>query len=323
MSAEERKRILVVEPDPDLSEETAADLRLWGIKPVLAESHFQAFSIQDEYRFPLLLVSMDQTGIDGLEFCRIYRKRQQESLVDYAYIILLGASWHRSSICESKSLADDFLIRPFMKCELKWRVMTGLEHMRIYKNNSSAGQFSFMQPVLNENGLQKVLYQEMNRIGRKSGYISLAVLDFQHRDMMEISLGRGLAMLVKKELLRSFRKNLRNYGQLGRTDKDRICIVSGDNDLQGITGLLYRLITMHQKLDLDQPGVSNFDLALGGSFVSLQVHPSNEGSMACAENVYKWLVSLDSFPFPVSGRSGFVDEKGIHLYGEPVTIQVA
>ena len=40
MSAEERKQILMIEPDPDQSKETEENLRSWGIEPVLAESHF-------------------------------------------------------------------------------------------------------------------------------------------------------------------------------------------------------------------------------------------------------------------------------------------
>ncbi|MFN2268803.1 MAG: two-component system response regulator, partial [Desulfonatronovibrio sp.] len=118
-------RVLVVESDENPGDDTTRILRSMDLEPVLAASHFQALSMLEDEFFPLLIVSAEGSGLDGMEFCRIFRKRQFDSGDDLPYIIIAGDEWHRLSICESEVVADDFIIRPWLSCELKWRVKAG------------------------------------------------------------------------------------------------------------------------------------------------------------------------------------------------------
>ncbi len=312
------ENIMVLEPDQDRAREIAEDLNSWGVNPCIYASHFQALGKLEEKKFPLILVSMKDTGIDGLEFCRILRKRQQFGGVDFAYILLVGENRHRIRICESSDGADDFIIYPFLKCELKWRIFSGLYRYRQYEKLQSSSVYDPATMVFNEKGLKKALYQEVNRIGRKEGFLSAAVLDFSHRDWMEISLGAGLCTRVKEEVFKFLKEKLRNHDQLVRTDQDRICIISGENDLTGITGLIKRVAPLIAKMDVKQPGIKDFDLTLSGLFLTLSVQSSYADIYACAEHVHDWIKSQDSFSGGLTGYSGTLDESGIHTDGEPV-----
>ena len=321
MASYTEENIMVLEPDRDRALEIAEDLNLWGLKPCIYASHFRALGRMEEKRFPLVLASMEYTGIDGLEFCRILRKRQQLGQLDFAYIILMGENQHRTRICASFDGADDFIIYPFLRCELKWRVLSGLSRYRHHEKLQTSSMYDPATLALNEKGLKKALYQEVNRMGRKKGFLSAAVLDFKNREWMEVSLGTGLCTQVKEEVFRFLKEKLRNYDQLVRTDQDRICIISGESDLNGITGLLKRLSAFIAEMEVSEPGIRDFDFSLSGSFLSLSVHSTYADITACAEHVHDWIKAQDSFSGAVTGYSGILDESGIHVNGEPVCIR--
>ncbi len=314
------ENIMVLEPDQDRAREIAEDLNSWGMNPCIYASHFQALGKLEEKKFPLILVSVKDTGIDGLEFCRILRKRQQLGGVDFAYILLVGENRHRTRICESSDGADDFIIYPFLKCELKWRIFSGLFRYRQHEKLQASSVYDPATMVFNEKGLKKALYQEVNRMGRKEGFLSAAVLDFRHRDLMEISLGAELCTRVKEEVFNFLKEKLRPCDQLVRTDQDRICIISGGSDLNGITGLLKRVASFIAKIDVQEPGIKDFDLTLSGIFLSLSVQSSYADIYACAEHVHDWIRSQDSFSGGLTGYSGTLDESGIHISSESVQI---
>ncbi len=321
MSSPEKQRILVVEPDPGIGEEVVTHLESWDMEPVWVQTHFRALSQLEENDFSLVVVSIEDTGIDGLEFCRILRQRQRQYRLDYVYLILLGRSWHRVSICESRVDADDFIIHPFLDCELKWRVATGLQRFLEHVKNQRIAQLDPRTGVLNEKGLSRVLYQEVNRIGRKQGRLSVAVLDFKNRDWMEVSLGETLTRWAKDEVLISIKDLLRNYDQVGRTKQDKICIVSGDNSLDGIKDMLRRVLSSLDSGELQDGVVNNVDIALGGNFLSLQVETSYGGSRACAEHLFSWVTSQDAVSDVISGQSGTLNEDGVHPESDGVSIQ--
>jgi len=314
------EKIMVLEPDGDRAREISDDLNSWGLNPCIYASHFQALGKLEENRFPLIIVSMKDTGIDGLEFCRILRKRQQFGGVDFAYILLVGENRDRTRICESSDGADDFIVFPFLKCELKWRVFAGLFRYWQHEKIQSSSVYDPATMVFNEKGLKKALYQEVNRIGRRKGFLSAAVLDFSYRDWMEVSLGAGLCTRVKEEVFKLLKEKLRNHEQLVRTDHDRICIISGENDLNGFSGLLKRVAWTIAKMDLMESGIKDFDLGLSGSFLSLSVQSSYTDFYACAEHVREWIKSQDSFTGGLTGYSGTLDESGIHIDGLPAQI---
>ncbi|WP_291322734.1 hypothetical protein [Desulfonatronospira sp.] len=305
--------IMVLEHDHHRALDIADNLKSWGMTPLVCDSHFKALEKTEEQHFSVILACMEDTGIDGLEFCRILKNRQQLGRMGFTFIILMGENHHRIDICESREGVDDFIIHPFLDCELKWRIMSGLARQREYHESLTSSLFDPATLVLNEKGLKKVLYQEVNRLGRKQGFLSLAVLDFRERDMMELSLGTGLCRWAKEEVLKSMKDRLRNYDQLARTDLDRICIISGENSIEGITGLLNRISGFMTNLDFKAAVVNDFDLSLGGAYVSLQVKSTYDNMGVCAEHMYDWISEIIDFSGSSRGYTGHLDESGLHI----------
>lgn len=74
-----KKKILIIEPNQGLETEIIHTLRVMGTDLTLVHSHFKALTMLEDQSFSVVLVAADDSGLDGLEFCRIYRKRQVKS----------------------------------------------------------------------------------------------------------------------------------------------------------------------------------------------------------------------------------------------------
>ncbi len=308
----DKTKILIIDPDHSQAMEMSGALKSGQIEPVLVHSHFKALTILEDERFPMILVSADASGIDGLEFCRIFNKRQMESGRDFSYLILVGHSWQRVHICEGQALAHDFLVRPYLSCELRWRVASGLT---ILKEMSLLKDLIYLDPetgTLNQTGLKKVLKEEVNRLGRKKGWLSVAVLDFRHRDWMEVSQGSDVLLRSQKMVLKFLKRSLRDYDHVSRTDQGRICILSGDCDYHSFTGLLSRVNDSLNGLQIPLIFQPDSGARLTGIFQSIKIDLAPEGCETCFNHLWKWIESVRPLPeHEMQGGISFLDREGL------------
>ncbi len=313
-----KEKILIIEPDQVLADEVVDILGKEGTELTVVHSHFKALAMLEDESFSMVLVSADDSGIDGLEFCRIYRKRQVESGRDLPYLILLGHNWQMVNICESQAHAHDFLVRPYLACELEWRVENGLRtvgEMRFLR------EMIYLDPetrALNQLGLEKILREEINRLGRKKGWISLAVLDFEDREWMQVSQSKEMVDWTKQQVVMFLKETLRNYDQVAQVDQERICILSGDCDYHCFTGLLNRIEACFQELDLSFTTVKQPDIRLTGIIHSILVDSRGGGSDMCFEHLWNWIKSIDRLPETKEFRISLLDKNGLRdsEYGE-------
>jgi DNA-binding response OmpR family regulator len=77
----------------------------------------------------LAILDWIMPGLDGLEICR--RVRETKKMV---YIILLTVRGEKENVIEGlRAGADDYLIKPFDKDELRARILVGLRVMDLQK----------------------------------------------------------------------------------------------------------------------------------------------------------------------------------------------
>ena len=306
-----KKKILIIEPNQGLETEIIHTLRVMGTDLTLVHSHFKALTMLEDQSFSVVLVAAEDSGLDGLEFCRIYRKRQVKSGRNLPYLILLAQEWQRVSICESQADAHDFIIRPFLGCELEWRITAGL---RVLREMNDLREMIYLDPetgVLNQEGLQRALREEINRLGRKKAWLSVAVLDFANRDWMEISQGKETLTLSKKRVLRFLKQTLRKYDQVAKFKKGKICIISGDCDHDCFNSLLKRIDGSLKKLEMPLPDVRQKGIDFSGIYQSMIIDSTTGGSEKCFEHLWNWINSIDRLPERVEARISLLDNKGL------------
>jgi DNA-binding response OmpR family regulator len=117
VDAQRRRRILIVEDEPDLARIVKRHVESIGFRADVAPSGEAALAMTEE-PVDLVLLDVMLPGIDGLEVCRRLRARQQ-----YMPVLMLTArSSEIDKVLGLETGADDYLTKPFGVQELLARI---------------------------------------------------------------------------------------------------------------------------------------------------------------------------------------------------------
>jgi len=117
-------KILVAEDDPVTQHLLKATLEKWGHEPVLCQNGEEAWALLQEEGAPqLAILDWMMPKMEGLDVCRLIR---QHAKTLHVYVILLTAKNRTDDLVEGlEAGADDYMIKPFNKEELRVRLKTG------------------------------------------------------------------------------------------------------------------------------------------------------------------------------------------------------
>lgn len=120
------KKILIVEDEHNIAELIAFNLRKNGYEYRCTDSGENALKILERETFDLILLDLMLTGIDGLDFCRLYRSNDS---LKQSPIIMLTARGEESDIVSGLEYgADDYMTKPFSPRVLIARIRARLRN---------------------------------------------------------------------------------------------------------------------------------------------------------------------------------------------------
>jgi len=116
-------RILVADDDPLVRKIIATLLSRWDHQVVLTENGTEAWQILERDEIHFVISDWMMPLMDGLELCRRVRAA---NFPHYIYFILLTGRDDKASLVEGMEAgADDFLVKPVHKDELRVRIRAG------------------------------------------------------------------------------------------------------------------------------------------------------------------------------------------------------
>lgn len=123
-------RILIAEDDAVSRRVLEATLTKWGYEVVVTTDGQQALEALKHPDAPSLAVlDWMMPGLDGSEVCRRVRQSGGDRLL---YLILLTAKGRKEDIVEGLTAgADDYVVKPFDRAELKARLNVGERILRL------------------------------------------------------------------------------------------------------------------------------------------------------------------------------------------------
>ncbi|MGM0424582.1 MAG: response regulator transcription factor [Thermodesulfobacteriota bacterium] len=292
MQAKSKGKILVIDPQQDRAREIRQQLILWGYQARVCAGHLQALAWLDDEDFDLALVEVEESDIEGLEFCRLLRRREGQSPGGFrTWLLLLGAEEDRLTISCSDAGADDFLLRPFLAAELGWRLRSGLEKQELLGNLQRALRLEPDRPVLNRSGLYYTLQRELNRSSRKDKRFSILLILLQGLNLAELNFGPAWAAWMEDRLLQTLEARLRNYDKLGALARWQWCLLVPESSFADMQGL-------RDRLDKELQGVLQQELQEAGGiefcFQGLNLQPNlqywtvNQG----LDSLWAWILEV-------------------------------
>jgi DNA-binding response OmpR family regulator len=120
-----RKKVLVVDDDPDLLDLVSFNLRKAGFWVGTADDGAQALSKVRSFSPDLMLLDVMMPELDGLEICEMLRR--DPATAGIPIILLTALSSELARINGLGSGADDYVTKPFSVKDLVARVTARLQ----------------------------------------------------------------------------------------------------------------------------------------------------------------------------------------------------
>ena len=122
-AAPDRRRVLVIEDDPDIAEAITYQLERAGITVKVARTGEEG--LEGVRRgADLVLLDLNLPGMDGLEVCRMIRR--QQSTAHVPIIIVSARADEVDRVLGLEMGADDYVVKPFSMKELAARCRAAL-----------------------------------------------------------------------------------------------------------------------------------------------------------------------------------------------------
>ena len=123
-------RVLIAEDDAVSRRLLEATLAKWGYEVVVTTDGLQALEVLSQPEAPsLAILDWMMPGLDGAQVCLKARAAAGERLL---YMILLTAKGRKEDIVEGLTAgADDYVVKPFDRAELKARINAGERILRL------------------------------------------------------------------------------------------------------------------------------------------------------------------------------------------------
>jgi sigma-B regulation protein RsbU (phosphoserine phosphatase) len=123
-------RVLIAEDDAVSRHLLEATLTKWGYEVVVTTDGLQALDVLSRPDAPsLAILDWMMPGLDGAQVCLRARAAAGERLL---YMILLTAKGRKEDIVEGLTAgADDYVVKPFDRAELKARINAGERILRL------------------------------------------------------------------------------------------------------------------------------------------------------------------------------------------------
>ncbi len=125
--AADKRRILVVEDDPDISHLLEINLRDNAFEVDVAGNGLQGFELASSRSYQLIVLDLMLPGLDGLEVCKQLRSQG----ITVPILMLTAKTTEFDRVLGLELGADDYLTKPFSIMELQARVKAILRRVDI------------------------------------------------------------------------------------------------------------------------------------------------------------------------------------------------
>ena len=215
---------------------------------VVARSGTEALALVDYEKIDLMLLDILLPGVDGFEVCR--RLRDAENTRDIQVVVVTFLSDLESKIKGVELGADDFLIKPIDRRELKARINVLLKKKSYLDQLHSHYQMALnsamndgLTLLYNQAYFKRFLELEVKRSNRQGYPTALVMIDLDDFKKYNDHLGHLAGDLILRELAQVIRDNVREIDLAARYGGEEFAVVLPYTDTIGALTVAERIRT--------------------------------------------------------------------------------
>jgi two-component system chemotaxis response regulator CheY len=208
-------KVLIVEDDLVIRKLLEVFLKEWGFEVSFAFHGREAWDILQQPESPNLVISdWMMPHMNGLDLCRRVRLMETSN---YIYFIILTAKEKQEDVIKAlEAGADDYLIKPFDKDELKYRIKIGERILRLEQRILEMASTDTLTGVLNRRAFMEKMEQEIHRSIREGRHFSLILADIDSFKKINDEYGHNAGDVVLQRFTDKLLESLRPYDFVGR-----------------------------------------------------------------------------------------------------------
>jgi PleD family two-component response regulator len=305
----DRFRFLVVEPDEDLAREMMIVLERLDVEVDHVRGHLKALALSEDTEYNCLLVASRGIDISGLELCALVRAREARRSLPPVYIVLVGPEEDLVTVFTSSDDIDDYMLGTWMDLELEWKIKRGLRSMSLRRDFGASRLVDAETGLLTPEGLRTFLHEEVNRIGRREGWLSMSILSVPGLGGLRVSYGEAWLEWFKGGIWSSLRRQLRNYDRLASMNNGFLCLISPDLNEEGTRFLLARLASVISEYQFQEDTEPSTHVSLAARYLCVRVRGDYRQFGRTGDVLWGWLCEKMAEPMPlgIMGYTGTVD----------------
>jgi len=257
-------KILIAEDDPISRRVLEATLVEWGYDILVASDGSEAWELLQKPDAPNLVISdWMMPHMDGLELCRRIRQMERSG---YVYFIILTGKGGKEDVIEGlEAGADDFLIKPFDREELKCRAKIGERIINLELQILELANTDALTGVLNRRAFMERMDQEIRRSLREDVPLSLILTDIDYFKRVNDRYGHQVGDLVLQRFTEQLSESSRPYDFVGRYGGEEFVVC-----LPGVDVSQARSVAERMRRRVEETGImlpdSSQSIWITGSF---------------------------------------------------------
>jgi len=208
-------KVLIVEDEPVSKSLLEVFLRKWGYEVVVCHDGGEAWKLlQMDAALNLVISDWMMPVMTGVELCRKIRETERSN---YTYFIILTSKKEKEDVVAGlEAGADDFLIKPFDREELKYRVKIGERIINLEQRIIKLASTDSLTGLLNRRAFMERMNEEIRRASREKRPLSLIMSDIDHFKRINDTFGHQVGDMVLQKFTRQLTESSRIYDFVGR-----------------------------------------------------------------------------------------------------------
>ena len=222
-------KVLIVEDDPVSRRVLEANLLEWNYDVLVASDGGEAWEVLQNPEAPNLVISdWMMPNMTGLELCGNIRSMKKSR---YTYFIILTTKAEKEDVIEGlQAGADDFLIKPFDRDELRYRLKIGERIIRLERRIMHMAVTDYLTGLLNRRAFMERMEQEVQRSLRENTPFALIMADIDYFKRINDRYGHQAGDLVLQKFADRLTESSRPYDIVARYGGEEfvICMPGAD-----------------------------------------------------------------------------------------------